>query len=223
MHLAGKSSERLARLPSDHLDISRIEAGKVEIREEVFAVQELLQSVSELFSTSAQSKRGLGTGHGPLRAAPARGGARPGSGRFVFNLVGNALEIHGSGLRARRNLRLFPPEAGIIAAFCFQHHGYGHRHPFGKTAKSIHALLSGGRCLRPQVPGCWAADKARISKAFGRAHGRTHHSGQRVRRGDGGPRRVPVLPLGMSESEASDRATVEDAEFLPAMRMLLAG
>ncbi len=98
VHLAKQSSERLTRLLSDLLDISRIEAGKIEIRSEKFVVQELLRSVSELFSTSARDK-GVSLDFSMDASVPQTlAGDEARLRQVLFNLVGNAVKFTEKGL-----------------------------------------------------------------------------------------------------------------------------
>ncbi len=54
--MAIKSTNRLSKLLTDILDLSKIEADKLTIHEEEFAVQELTDSVAELFTVAARDK-----------------------------------------------------------------------------------------------------------------------------------------------------------------------
>jgi PAS domain S-box-containing protein len=91
--MAIKSSERLTRLLTDLLDISKIEAGKMEIVDEEFSPRELADSVSELFSVNA-SASGIALECIIDPAMPSRlvgGIAR--LRQILFNLVGNSLKF----------------------------------------------------------------------------------------------------------------------------------
>jgi len=95
--LAIKSSERLTRLLTDLLDISRIEAGKMDVVDEEFSPQELADSVSELFSVNA-SARDVTLKCFIDPAIPSRlvgGIAR--LRQILFNLVGNSLKFTEKG------------------------------------------------------------------------------------------------------------------------------
>ena len=112
------SAERLTRLLSDILDISRIEAGKMTIHEAPFEVRELTDSVTDLFALSARDK-GLGLEcviHPDL--PPRLVGDEARIRQILFNLVGNALKYtdHGSVM-----LRLEPasPDAGLGEGVAF--------------------------------------------------------------------------------------------------------
>jgi PAS domain S-box-containing protein len=95
--LALKSSERLTRLLSDLLDISRIEAGKMTIRNEEFAIEALCGSVFELFTVSAKEKgifleRILDPSL-PVNLVGDESRLR----QILFNLVGNAVKFTEKG------------------------------------------------------------------------------------------------------------------------------
>lgn len=91
--LAIKSSDRLTRLLTDLLDISKIEAGKMDVVDEEFSPQELADSVAELFTVNARS-RDLALECVIDPAMPSRlvgGIAR--LRQILFNLVGNSLKF----------------------------------------------------------------------------------------------------------------------------------
>ena len=52
--MANKSTRRLNRLLTDILDLSRIETGKLEIREEEFQINEIMQSIEDVFTQVAK-------------------------------------------------------------------------------------------------------------------------------------------------------------------------
>lgn len=94
--LAESSAESLLTLIDDVLDISHIESGRVELVEEVFAPNSLLDQVREIFSNSAADK-GI-----TLEVASLPQDLRlvgdPGRLRQVlFNLVGNAIKFTSEG------------------------------------------------------------------------------------------------------------------------------
>ncbi|MEF2143828.1 MAG: PAS domain S-box protein [Desulfovibrionaceae bacterium] len=91
--MAMTSTDRLTRLLSDLLDISRIEAGKMTIREAEFRPQELCRSVFELFMLPARSK-GIRLQDAIDAALPARLlGDESRLRQILFNLVGNAVKF----------------------------------------------------------------------------------------------------------------------------------
>jgi len=216
VHLAGKSSERLTRLLSDLLDISRIEAGKVEIREEVFAIQELLQSVSELFSTSAQSKGvSLELSTDPF-VPPRLKGDEARLRQVLFNLVGNALKFTDQGF-VRVELTALPPRGREHCRILFSVMDTGIGIPSEKQQNLFTPFfqVEGAYVRRYQGAGLGLAIVRRLVELMG------GHIILDSVFGEGTQVHV-VLPLGMPESVADVRPSAEDSGFPPAMRVLLA-
>jgi len=56
VHIAVKACKRLTALLSDILDLSRIEAGRMELREEAFDLQDAIQAMEDLVGQSARQK-----------------------------------------------------------------------------------------------------------------------------------------------------------------------
>ncbi|WP_459826253.1 PAS domain S-box protein [Desulfomicrobium salsuginis] len=112
--MALRSSDRLTRLLSDILDISKIEAGKVEIVRETFSPAELAESVSDLFSLAAREKSL------PLSCAlhpdlPQRlVGDAARVRQVLFNLVGNSLKFTDSGSITLEMTPLASPRADAL-------------------------------------------------------------------------------------------------------------
>ncbi len=95
--LAIKSSERLTRLLTDLLDISRIEAGKMDIVDEEFSPRELADSVAELFTVNAISGDvTLECAIDPAMPTMLVGGIAR-LRQILFNLVGNSLKFTEKG------------------------------------------------------------------------------------------------------------------------------
>jgi len=93
-----KSANRLTRLLSDILDLSRVEAGKMEIFEAEFVVHELADSVTDLFTVTARDK-GVALKCSIDSEIPSLLiGDEARVRQILFNLVGNALKFtkHGS-------------------------------------------------------------------------------------------------------------------------------
>jgi len=92
-----KSANRLTRLLSDILDLSRIEAGKMTINEAAFVTQELIDSVSDLFKVTARDKGVLLeciiAPNTPLQLVGDDVRVR----QILFNLVGNAVKFTKQG------------------------------------------------------------------------------------------------------------------------------
>ena len=91
------SSRRLHRLLSDILDLSKVEAGKIELQEEEFSPAEVMQSIQDIFSQTAGEN--ANTLH--LRTdQEVPQGLLGDSTRLVqvlFNLVGNAVKYTQNG------------------------------------------------------------------------------------------------------------------------------
>ncbi|WP_291321810.1 PAS domain S-box protein [Desulfonatronospira sp.] len=97
VNLAIKSSERFTRLLSDILELSNIEAGKMIICSAEFSLQELLESLSSLFSAEARQK-GLALELFMDPDVPAQvTGDVTRVKQIMFTLVGNALKFTEQG------------------------------------------------------------------------------------------------------------------------------
>ncbi|MDY0228338.1 MAG: PAS domain S-box protein [Desulfomicrobium apsheronum] len=95
--MAIRSSDRLARLLTDLLDISKIEAGKMEVVEEDFSLRELCDSVTELFAVNAAEKNvSLEYVIDPALPPVLVGGVAR-LRQILFNLVGNSLKFTDQG------------------------------------------------------------------------------------------------------------------------------
>ncbi len=95
--LCTTSANRLTRLLSDILDLSRVEAGKMEIFEAEFMVRELGDSVSDLFTVTARDKGvHLECATDPNMPAQLIGDEAR-IRQILFNLVGNALKFTKEG------------------------------------------------------------------------------------------------------------------------------
>ena len=97
VEMATLSCTRLTRLLSDILDMSRIESGKMEIRNEVFELADILRAVEQIFRP-ATNQTGIALQFiadpqipSRLRGDPAR------LHQILNNLVGNALKFTTSG------------------------------------------------------------------------------------------------------------------------------
>jgi len=95
--MAYKASRRLSRLLSDILDLSKIEAGKIEIWQEEFQISEVIQSVKDIFvHVAIQQENSLNIWfdeHVPNRLI----GDSTRLTQILFNLVGNACKYTSQG------------------------------------------------------------------------------------------------------------------------------
>ena len=105
VHTALESGEGLLSLINDILDLSKIEAGKIEPRWELFAPRQLAESVSNIFRKQALDK-GLALALEVDDSVPGRLVSDPARIRqILFNLVGNAIKFTHKGrvaIRIRR-------------------------------------------------------------------------------------------------------------------------
>ncbi|WP_052813193.1 PAS domain-containing protein [Desulfonatronum thioautotrophicum] len=114
VQLAVTSAERLTRLLSDILDLSRVEAGAMEIRESEFLTQDVCDSVTDLFSITARDK------HIALECIMDPGiphhliGDDTRVRQILFNLVGNALKFTDNGSVRLQLTTLSPAKGGDV-------------------------------------------------------------------------------------------------------------
>ena len=116
--LAIKASERFTRLLTDLLDISRIEAGKLDIHEHEFSTADLRDSVMEIFALASQEK-GISL---ELCIDPSMPARLVGDGmrvrQILFNLVGNAIKFTEKG-SVRVEIIPLPPVKGADVRVLF--------------------------------------------------------------------------------------------------------
>jgi len=92
-----KSSKRLTRLLSDILDISRIESGKLQVVDSEFNIQEIYQSLKEVFESEANGK-GFHLELEQDEALPSiLIGDEARLRQILFNIVGNAIKFTEKG------------------------------------------------------------------------------------------------------------------------------
>jgi len=102
-----ESTNRLTRLLSDILDISRIEAGKMQIVETEFNIKKTRDSIKELFALEARGK-GLRLEFGRYEDLPlVLIGDEARLRQILFNLVGNAIKFTETG-EVRIDVSLLP-------------------------------------------------------------------------------------------------------------------
>jgi PAS domain S-box-containing protein len=95
--MAMRSSDRLARLLTDLLDISKIEAGKMDVVDEEFNIKELGDAVTELFAVNAAEKNVYLEYFIDPDLPPLLVGGVARLRQILFNLVGNALKFTDKG------------------------------------------------------------------------------------------------------------------------------
>jgi PAS domain S-box-containing protein len=91
------SGERLVRIISDILDISKIEAGKLEMQNVPFLIEPMISKVVELFAYSAR-KKGITLEYRMDPQVPAQlAGDELRLSQILINLVGNAVKFTAKG------------------------------------------------------------------------------------------------------------------------------
>ncbi len=88
-----KSTTRLTRLLADILDISKIEAGKLQIIEAAFSTASLQESIMEIFRPTAREKSLVFDFHVDAQMPAMLIGDETRVRQILFNLVGNALKF----------------------------------------------------------------------------------------------------------------------------------
>ena len=108
VHMAAEAANRLTRLLSDILDLSRVEAGKMDIRKAPFHIRDIADSVAGLFNVTARNKGvSLGCSLDPTMPATLIGDETR-VRQVLFNLVGNALKFTERG-SVRMKITPLPP------------------------------------------------------------------------------------------------------------------
>ena len=126
VQMATGAANRLTRLLSDILDLSRVEAGKMEIRKAPFLIQDIIDSVSGLFAVTARNK-GVAL---DCNLAPGMPAALVGDEmrvrQVLFNLVGNALKFTERG-RVVVDIEALPAkdDGTYSVRFCVRDTGIG--------------------------------------------------------------------------------------------------
>ena len=95
VEMATKASKRLSRLLSDILDLSRIEADKLEIREEEFLLPEVMESIKDIF-THLVNENELCISFDHELSEPIIGDSTRLT-QVLFNLTGNAVKYTVAG------------------------------------------------------------------------------------------------------------------------------
>ncbi|SFJ91025.1 PAS domain S-box-containing protein [Desulfomicrobium apsheronum] len=97
VHMAAEAANRLTRLLTDILDLSRVEAGKMEVRKAAFQIRDIIDSVAGLFAVTARNKGvALECSLDPTMPATLIGDEMR-VRQVLFNLVGNALKFTDRG------------------------------------------------------------------------------------------------------------------------------
>ncbi len=124
--LAIKASDRFTRLLTDLLDISRIEAGKLDIHEHEFLTADLRDSVMEIFALAGQEKGIFLEFFIDPSVPPQLVGDEMRVRQILFNLVGNAIKFTEKG-GVRVEIVSLPPKknAGLRVLLSVSDTGIG--------------------------------------------------------------------------------------------------
>ena len=125
VRMAAEAAKRLTGLLSDILDLSRVEAGRMEIRQASFTVKDVVDSVTGLFAGTARNKGVV------LKCSLDQGmpdiliGDEMRVRQVLFNLVGNALKFTETGM-VSLNITAQPAKDDELRAhFCVTDTGIG--------------------------------------------------------------------------------------------------
>ncbi len=125
IHVAGTSADALLSVINDILDVSKIEAGKLELEQTSFALPELLADVLDMFAPQAASK-GIELASLVPTNIPERVIGDPERLRQVFvNLVGNALKFTDEGTVTLRCKAAYKNQGDAKLHFEVQDSGQG--------------------------------------------------------------------------------------------------
>jgi PAS domain S-box-containing protein len=105
--MARKSTKRLNRLLTDILDLSRIEAGKLEIRRERFQPREVMQAIVDVFGHAVRENNNTLNKHIGENIPESLIGDETRLTQILFNLVGNACKYTENG-RVEASVALLP-------------------------------------------------------------------------------------------------------------------
>lgn len=117
--------DSLLDLVTDLLDFSKLEAGKTELEEVAFQIEEVVQSTVQIMSESARDK-GLGVAYTIEPGVPETMAGDPGRLRQVLlNLLGNAVKFSEAGNISVHVSRLDHPGNDIMLRFSVADNGIG--------------------------------------------------------------------------------------------------
>ncbi len=105
IHIAHDSTKRLNNLLTDILDLSKIEAGKLELSEEVFRPTDVLKSIEDIFRHSCQKNKNSLIIELEEKIPESLIGDHSRLTQILFNLTGNAIKYtHNGEVRVEASL-----------------------------------------------------------------------------------------------------------------------
>jgi PAS domain S-box-containing protein len=124
--MANESSRRLNKLLTDILDLSRVEAGKLELNEEVFKSVEVLQSIEDIFRHTCQKNRNSLSVLMDENIPESLIGDQTRLTQILFNLTGNAVKYTRDGeIRVRATFLPVPDPGKCRVLFTVGDNGPG--------------------------------------------------------------------------------------------------
>jgi signal transduction histidine kinase len=144
-----RSSERLAELLMDILDLSRIESSRLTLNREVFSVADMEQSIRDVFTVQARDKGLRLEVRTDPRIPPYLLGDEERLRRILFNLIGNAVKFTAQGsVTVRFDLVSALGEEPCRIAFTVKDTGVGIPPERLKEAFEPFTQLGGGKAAR---------------------------------------------------------------------------
>jgi len=120
-----RSSNRLTRLLSDILDLSKIEAGKMALHEEEFEIAGQRESIIDLFTMEAKEKGVVLEFSIDKRMPPRLVGDKSRLQQILFNLIGNAIKFTDAGRVQVEMMPLCLQNGALRVLFIVQDTGIG--------------------------------------------------------------------------------------------------
>ncbi len=163
------SAEALLTIINDILDISKLEAGKVELEAIDFDLVDTVELAVSLFGPKANEK---GIDLGVLIEPAARAGFRGDPTRLrqiLLNLVGNAVKFTDQG-SVSLEVGLVPPRGSGFSQAALRGRRHRHRHVGGGASKAVPKIQPGRRVDHAPVRRHRAGPRRR--QTAGRADGR---------------------------------------------------
>ena len=146
--MALRSSGRLNRLLSDILDLSRIEAGMMELKEDAFQLAEVMQSIEDIFIQQTKGPKNLLEIDVDQRLPGTLVGDSTRLTQILFNLVGNANKYTEQGYIRVHASQLSPPHTST-ARVLFMVEDTGQGIPEDKQDQIFHTFTQAGDSSSP--------------------------------------------------------------------------
>ncbi|GFM38226.1 PAS domain-containing hybrid sensor histidine kinase/response regulator [Desulfovibrio psychrotolerans] len=215
IEMAIRSGDRLTCLLSDILDLSRIEADRMPLSEEVFTLSETLSAITDSFGPLSIQK-GLPLHIDIVPGTPERVmGDEVRVRQVLFNLVGNAMKFCDQG---EIRLEVFPlpplPPDTVRILFCVSDTGPGMNDATLKTLGTPFFQATGGVTRKHQGAGLGLSICRRLVSAMGGTLTFESHLGS-------GTTAYLMLPFKVQEHSSLLPYQPQPALIAPSLRILL--